>query len=54
MQQISITFPDKSVRTYNQGVTPQQIADSISEGLGREVVVARINGDLKDLTFPIE
>lgn len=53
MQEISVTFPDKSVRTYEAGTTPQQIADSISEGLGREVVVAKVNGELKDLTFPL-
>jgi len=54
MKNVSITFPDQSIRSFAAGITPQEIADSISEGLGREVVVAQINGNLKDLTFPID
>ena len=36
------------------GTTPQQVADSIGPGLARAVVVAKIDGILKDLNFPIE
>ena len=54
MTQIKITLPDNSVRSYKEGVTPQEVADSIGSGLARAVVVAKIDGDLKDLNHPIE
>ena len=53
MKNINITFPDKSVRIYPAGISAQDIADSISPGLGRAAVVAKINGDLKDLNYKI-
>ena len=53
MKNIEITFPDNSVRDYPVGITAQNVADSISSGLGRNAVVAKINGDLKDLNFKI-
>ena len=53
MTQIKITLPDNSVRSYKEGVTPQEVADSIGSGLARAVVVAKIDGDLKDLNHPI-
>ena len=53
MKNIHITFPDKSVKSYPVGVSAQDIADSIGPQLGREAVVAKINGDLKDLNFKI-
>ena len=53
MTQIKITLPDNSVRSYKEGVTPQEVADSIGSGLARAVVVAKVDGDLKDLNHPI-
>jgi len=53
MAEIKITLPDDSVRSYDKGITPQEIADSIGSGLARAVVVAKVDGDLKDLDHQI-
>ena len=53
MAEIKITLPDDSVRSYDEGITPQEIADSIGSGLARSVVVAKVDGDLKDLDHQI-
>jgi len=53
MAEIKITLPDDSVRSYDEGITPQEIADSIGSGLARAVVVAKVDGDLKDLDHQI-
>ena len=53
MAEIKITLPDDSVRSYDEGVTPQEIADSIGSGLARAVVVAKVDGYLKDLNHRI-
>ena len=53
MKEINITLPDDSVRTFLSGVTPQQVADSIGSGLARAVVVAKVNGLLRDLNHKI-
>ncbi|MEJ8802052.1 threonine--tRNA ligase [Pontibacter sp. H249] len=50
---INITLPDGSVRQYNQGVTSFEIAQSISEGLARNVLAAKVNGTVWDITRPI-
>jgi threonyl-tRNA synthetase len=50
---INITFPDGSVRQYEQGVTALEIAKSISEGLARKVIAANVNGETWDATRPI-
>lgn len=50
---INITFPDKSVRQYEAGVTPLEIAKSISEGLARNVLSAKVNGLMWDARRPI-
>ncbi|MBS3913563.1 MAG: threonine--tRNA ligase [Bacteroidetes bacterium] len=47
---ISITLPDGSVRQYDSGVTPLDIAKSISEGLARNVLAAKVNGNVVDAT----
>ena len=52
-KQIQITLPDGSVRNYDQGITGLQIAASISEGLARNVLAAKINGQVWDATRPI-
>ncbi|OOQ62130.1 threonine--tRNA ligase [Mucilaginibacter pedocola] len=51
---ISITLPDGSVRQYDKGITPMQIAQSISEGLARNVLAAEVNGEVWDASRPIE
>ena len=53
MKSIDITLPDKSKRSYPAGVTPQEVADTIGPGLARAVVVAKVNGVLKDLNQKI-
>ena len=53
MTEIKITLPDDSVKTFIKGVTPQEIADSIGSGLARAVVVAKVDGSLKDLNHQI-
>lgn len=51
---IRITLPDNSVREYPQGITPMEIAQSISHGLAKKVLAAELNGDIKDATTKIE
>ncbi len=46
---IQITFPDGSVKEFNEGVTPLEIAESLSSQLAREVVIATVNGNAWDL-----
>ena len=48
-----ITFPDGSVREYEQGVTGFQIAESISPALARDVVCCGVNGETVELNRPI-
>jgi len=50
---IKITLPDGSVREYAQGVTGMDIALSISEGLARNVLAAKVNGKVVDASLPI-
>jgi threonyl-tRNA synthetase len=51
---IQITLPDGSTRQVPHGITAAEIAGQISQGLAREALVARVNGDLIDLSHPIE
>ena len=51
---INITLPDGSVRQYEQGTTAMQVAQSISEGLARNVLAAEVNGEVWDSSRPIE
>ncbi len=51
---IEIRFPDQSVRTYKKGVTPIEIAQSISEGLARNVLSADFNKKTVETTTPLE
>lgn len=51
---IKITFPDGAVREYEQGISSMGIAKSISEGLARKILVAEVNGEIRDLSRPIE
>src|SRR6202008_4252989 len=50
---IKVTLPDGSVREYAKGTTSLQVAQSISEGLARNVLSAKINGEVWDGTRPI-
>ena len=50
---IKITLPDGSFKEFEQGVTPYEVAQSISEGLARNVLVAKVNDQLVELDKPI-
>ncbi|MXV15882.1 threonine--tRNA ligase [Hufsiella ginkgonis] len=51
---INITLPDGSVRQYDSGITSYQIAQSISEGLARNVLAAEVDGQVWDAARPID
>ena len=50
---IQITLPDGSVRDYNKGTSAMDVALSISEGLARNVLAAKVDGIIKDANLPI-
>ncbi|MBE6312055.1 MAG: threonine--tRNA ligase [Bacteroidales bacterium] len=50
---IKVTFPDGSVREYNEGVCGLEIAESISPRLAQDVLAASVNGQIWDLNRPI-
>ena len=50
---IKITFPDGAERQYEQGVSAMEIAKSISEGLARKILAAKVNGEVWDLSRPV-
>ena len=50
---INIRFPDGSIREYESGISGLDVAKSISEGLARNVIAAKINGEVKDLSTPL-
>ena len=51
---IKITFPDASVREFESGITPLQIAESISSRLAQDVLCASVNDQIVELNQPIE
>lgn len=51
---MQITLPDGSIRTYASGTTALEIAKSISEGLARNVLAAKVNGQVRDAQRPID
>ena len=51
---INITFPDNSVKQFEDGITPLQIAQSLSPQLARDVLAASVNEQEWDLTRPID
>ncbi|MCF6269120.1 MAG: threonine--tRNA ligase [Melioribacteraceae bacterium] len=53
MSQIKVTFPDGTVKEFEKGITPFEIAKSISKGLGKEALVAEVNGTRRELNTPI-
>ncbi|MFY8090997.1 MAG: threonine--tRNA ligase [Chitinophagaceae bacterium] len=50
---INISFPDGAVREYESGISAIEIAKSISEGLARKILAAKVNDKVVDVTFPI-
>lgn len=50
---IKITLPDGSIKTYPSGVTAMNVATDISEGLARNVLSAKVNGEIIDSNRPI-
>lgn len=50
---INITLPDGSVKQYPKGTTSHEIALSISEGLARNVLAAKVNGKIQDSNIPL-
>src|SRR6202166_4405810 len=54
MDNIQVTLPDGSSQEVPRGTTPAEIARKISHGLAREALVARVNGELVDLSRPLE
>ena len=51
---INITFPDGNIRQYEKGITAMEVASSISEGLARNVLSAKVNGEVMDATISID
>lgn len=51
---IKITFPDGQIRNYQKGTSPMDIALQISEGLARNVLAAKLNGQVVDASTPID
>ncbi len=51
---VSIRLPDGSERSYDAPVTPRQVAESISDGLARNALAAKVDGRLVDLNAPID
>ncbi len=51
---IQISFPDGQARSYEKGVSSLDIAKSISEGLARNILVSKVNGEVWDLSRPIQ
>jgi threonyl-tRNA synthetase len=54
MSEINITLPDGSIRAYPKGVSAFDIAKSISEGLARVIIAAKVNGQIIEISRPIE
>ncbi len=50
---IKITFPDQTVKEFEQGVTPLQVAESISQRFAQDVLVAKVGGEMWDMTREI-
>lgn len=54
MEQINIQFPDGNKKAFDKGTTTEDIAQSISPGLLKKAVAGKFNGQLVDLTKPLE
>ncbi len=51
---INISFPDGSVKTFEPGITPLDIAKNLSNSLAKKVLSAEVNGDVWDATRPLQ
>ncbi len=54
MEQINIQFPDGNKKAFDKATTTEDIAQSISPGLRKKAVAGKFNGQLVDLTKPLE
>ncbi|MCE5003894.1 threonine--tRNA ligase [Staphylococcus chromogenes] len=54
MAEISIRFPDGNEKSFEKGITTEEIAQSISPGLRKKAVAGKFNQQLVDLTRPLE
>lgn len=54
MDQINVQFPDGNSKTFDKGVTTEEIAQSISPGLRKKAVAGKFNNQMVDLTRPLE
>ncbi len=50
---VKITFPDQTVKEFEDGVTPLQVAEGISQRFAQDVLVAKVGEDMWDMTRPI-
>ncbi len=53
MSKINITLPDGSVKEFNRGITPYEVAKNISEGLARNIISAKFNDKTVETTTPL-
>lgn len=53
MEQVKVKLPDGSVKEYDQGISPYQVAESISGRLAKEAIVAEIDERMREIHFPI-
>jgi threonyl-tRNA synthetase len=51
---IDLTFPDGAVRSYPDGATGREVAESLSKSLAKKAVLVRLDGELRDLERPLE
>ena len=51
---IKITFPDKTIREYETGITGEQIVASISKSLAKSALAVKLDGELRDIYLPID
>ncbi len=51
---IKVSLPDGSVREYEEGASPFDVAKSISNSLAKKALAARVDGELRDLMRPLE
>src|SRR6185312_11558004 len=53
MPDVSLTFPDGSVRAYDAAATGAELANSISKSLAKKAVAFAVNGTVRDLSDPL-
>ena len=54
IKMVTLTFPDGAARDYEAGTTAMAVAKSISKGLAKKVLAAKLDGTLVDASLPIE